>query len=208
MKRIYPDLWQSKSGSHFGLNLRTYLLETKEGNVVIYYTHDLDEMEHIQSLGKVQNQYISHHHEINTSLVKNLITFGTRLICHKEAVPYLYGEILPEITINSDQVIDDVIEVYDTPGHTNSNLCIRYQSPHGKSYLFTGDTIYLDRGKWNILVLPREGGSYSDLKKSLLKLRNLQVDVVITSLGVKGNDVVEVTEEGWHTIIDEILAKL
>lgn len=206
MKQIYPDLWQSKSGSHFGMNLKTYLLERKEGNVVIYYTHDEDEMAHINELGKVTYQYISHHHEINSSLLKNLNTFQTELGLHSNAIPYLQGTTEVGASFDTHQIHSDNIEIYNTPGHTDTNISIRYQSPHGKSYLFTGDTIYLDHGKWNILVLPNEGGNYDDLKSSLLVLRDLKVDVVITSLGVGENDIVEVTKDEWLAIIDNCLS--
>ena len=30
------------------------------------------------------------------------------------------------------------IEVIHTPGHTDNNVCYRYASPHGRTYLFTG----------------------------------------------------------------------
>jgi glyoxylase-like metal-dependent hydrolase (beta-lactamase superfamily II) len=40
------------------------------------------------------------------------------------------------------------IEAIPTPGHTVGSACYQYRSPHGKNYLFTGDTIWPARGSW------------------------------------------------------------
>ena len=209
MKQLYLDLWQTKRGSHFGLDLRGYFLKRKEGNVLFYYTNVLDELEAINNLGGIDYQYLSHHHEMQPILYSSLEKLKPTLCFHNNALRYhkntkqrhiLFGE--------KNQVHSQTIEVIDAPGHTNTNLCFRYQSPFGKSYLFTGDTIYLDKGKWNFLVLQNEGGSYQDLKSSLLLLKELSVDVIICSVAVGENKIVEVTQEEWHGIIDGLLRGL
>ena len=58
----------------------------------------------------------------------------------------------------SDNRIEDVAIIH-TPGHTDGSICFFYTSPHGKSYLFSGDTIFQWDGEWSTLVLPHSGGS-------------------------------------------------
>ena len=210
MKKIYPDLWQSEKGSHFGMSMRTYLLKTPEANIIIYYSDDKDEVEQIKELAKINYQFISHHHEFAPALFQNLQDFQSTLCVHEKAFNYLKRPV--EDIVSFKQRIEHFsgIRILYTPGHTDNNICLYYKSPNGKDYLFTGDTIYLDHGDWNILVIRHEGGSYTALKESLLQLRKLNVDVIMPSVGVgaEGNKAVEVDEKQWHSIIDNLLKKI
>ncbi len=208
MKKIYPDLWQAEEGNHFGMRLRTYLLATEKGNTLMYYTNSSAEIEDIKKLGGVNRQYISHHHEFTPAMFENLKVFKPVLGVHENAIPYLNNQGNNVITFNDYIVDESNIHIIHTPGHTTNNICMYYQSPFGKSYLFAGDTIYLDKGKFNYLIMPHEGGNKSDLKESLLKLRKLKVDVIMPSVGVGNHDAVVVTEEQWHGIIDDLLQRI
>ena len=97
------------------------------------------------------------------------------------------------------------IEVIHTPGHTNNSVCYRYRSPHGKTYLFTGDTIYLDNGEWKTIVVADDGGDEAELASSLLSLKDLQVDVVICSVSIGEMRIVEVTPDAWWNIINGLV---
>ena len=57
----------------------------------------------------------------------------------------------------SDNRIEDV-HITQTAGYPVGNICFLYRSPHNKSYLFTGDTIFQWDGEWSTLVLPHSGG--------------------------------------------------
>lgn len=92
-----------------------------------------------------------------------------------------------------------------TPGHTSSNVCYLYRSPHGKRYLFVGDTLYLDRGQWKTLVVSADGGNRGELNASLRFLRQFDVDVVICSVSVGEAEVAEITPEQWHDLLDSLL---
>lgn len=208
MVQIFPDLWQMEKGSHFGLDLRMYLLKRKEGNVLFYYTDNFKELTNILKLGNIKFQFLSHHHEMQPALEENLKVLNPDLCFHKKATPYFNSNYSNIIQFDKNQLFSENIEVIYTPGHTNTNLCFRYQSPFGKTYLFVGDTIYLDNGHWNILVMPNEGGSYELLKKTLVYLKTLEVDVVICSVAVGENSIVEVTQSEWKAIINSILTKL
>lgn len=207
MKQIYTDLWQSEQGSQFGLSLKTYLLKTPQQNVLIYFTNIARETEDIKQLGGAQFQFISHHHEFLDGFYQNLIDFEPKLILHEQGVRRLRENYENRIEINSD-LPNNGLTILSTPGHTDSSLCLYYQSAHGKNYLFTGDTIYLHHNEWNIFVMPSDGGSNDDMKQTLMKLRNLEVDVICPSVSVGTNRHVEVNREEWLAIIDTQLAKL
>ena len=208
MKQIYQDLWQAEKGDHFGMLLRAYLLTTEKGNALIYYTNSQVEIEHIKKLGGAKKQYLSHHHEFMPVMFDNLEYFNAQLSVRKNALPFLNQKI-ENINVLEDNTIDFAdIQIFHTPGHTNNNISIYYHSPNGKSYLFIGDTIFIDRGKFNYLIMPNEGGSEITLKESLLKLRKLKVDVILPSVGVGHHDAVEVNQEEWHTVIDTLNSEL
>ncbi|KAB1154203.1 MBL fold metallo-hydrolase [Tenacibaculum aiptasiae] len=207
MKQLYKDLWQTEKGSHFGMSMKTYVLKTPEANIVIYYSDNENEVSQIKKLGEMDYQFISHHHEFTPAMFKNLNDFETTLYTHKKAIPYLKYTIQNMVAFKETSELSSSLKIIYTPGHTNNNICLYYKSPFGKNYLFTGDTIYLDNGHWNILVMPHDGGSYIKLKESLLELKKLKVDVVMPSVGVGlfGNKAMEVTQSEWHKIIDNTL---
>ncbi|NER15379.1 MBL fold metallo-hydrolase [Leptobacterium flavescens] len=208
MRQLYPDLWQSEQGSHFGMDMRTYLLATDDGNVLLYYSNAPDEIAHIKTLGSPKYQYISHHHEFMPAMFANLSDFDAIVCIHRNAVSYLKQDVDDMVIFNETTQLSSRLKAIFTPGHTDNNMCFYYRSPFGKSYLFTGDTIYLDNGKWNFIVMPHDGGNYSDLKQSLMTLRQLEVDVIMPSVGVGGNRAVEVTQKEWHQIIDKLVERL
>ena len=211
MKKIYADLWQTAQEKQYGtLNVRSYILERKEGNVMFYYTPNEEEIQEIIAIGGITHQFLSHCHEVNPFLADTKETFQSKLCCHQHVEPYLQGIVAADVLFKADEreMFSDNIEVIYTPGHTNNNLCFYYKSPHGKSYLFTGDTIYLDDGLWSTLIIPSEGGSKNDLIKSLLRLRELDVDAVICSVAIGENDIVEVTNHEWRNIINDQIASL
>ena len=209
MKQVYQDLWQSEKGSHFGMHMNAYLLKRKEGNVLFYYTDDISEVDQIKKLGGVDYQYISHHHEFTPPMFDNLTSLNATMVVHQNALKYLKHEVDHLEDVKATTYHSSDILILESPGHTDNNLCFYYKSPYGKSYLFTGDTIYLDRGEWNILVMKHEGGSYDALRKTLLEMRALEVDVVMCSVAIGAtNERIEVNEHEWHQIIDQLLLKI
>ena len=83
-----------------------------------------------------------------------------------------------------------------------------YKSPHGKSYLFTGDTIFQWNPQWGTLVIERGGGSATALADSLLRLRNLNPALVMSSGFVGDISEVKVTGNEWANAIDDTLARM
>lgn len=95
-----------------------------------------------------------------------------------------------------------------TPGHVNNNVCYYYASLHGKRYLFTDDTLYLEKGAWKTVIMRGDGGDLEQLDQSLAHLGRLQVDVLIIFVAVGEMEVLEVTQDQWQTIIERARSEL
>ena len=208
MKRLYPDLWQTAEQKQFGvLTVHAYLLERPGGNVLFYNPRSAADFDEIDSLGGIAHHCLSHCHEVDESLAEVAGRFGSKLCCHALVAPYQPEAVSAEVLFDSPprEFLGGDIEVLHTPGHTDNSACYRYRSPHGKTYLFTGDAIYLDNGEWKTIVVADDGGDEAELARSLKTLRDLEVDVVICSVSVGEMRIVEVTPDAWQSIIDGLL---
>ncbi|MDE0628492.1 MAG: hypothetical protein OXH99_19010 [Bryobacterales bacterium] len=210
MRRLFPDLWQTAQQKQFSsLTVHGYLLDRPAGNALFYNPRSTGDFEAIGDVGGISHHYLSHCHEVSRSLVDVAQRFGSELCCHALVERYLSGTMPADVYFSSPATeMHAGIEVIHTPGHTDNSVCYRYRSPHGRTYLFVGDTLYLDHGGWNTLVVAQDGGHYRDLAGSLALLRTLDVDVVICSVSVGDMKIVEVTRPEWHRIIDELLRPL
>ncbi len=211
MKQLYADLWQTTRQKQFSiLTVHAYLLQRPQGNVLFYNPRSSDDFQRIADLGGITHHYLSHCHEVHESVAAVAKRFGSKLCCHALVEPYLAQTMPADVYFDCPAVEMHLgnIEVIGTPGHTNNNLCYRYRSPHGKTYLFTGDTIYLDKGEWNTIVFPSDGGNSRDLAGSLSLLRTLDVDVIVCSVSIGKMEVVEVTAGEWRSVIDGLLGRL
>ena len=95
------------------------------------------------------------------------------------------------------------------PGHTRGSISLRYQSPHGQTYLFTGDTIVpKDDGGWVVNVAKQQGGTAADLERSLLALREQSFDLLASSAYVGKTSTATPSQEEWQAIVDHRLERL
>ena len=208
MKRLYPDLWRTAEEKQFGvLTVHAYLLERPGGNVLFYNPRSSRDFEEIGDLGGITHHCLSHCHEVDESLAEVAGRFGSKLCCHALVKPYLPEAVSADVLFDSPphEFLGGDIEVIHTPGHTDNSVCYRYRSPHGKTYLFTGDAIYLDHGEWKTIVVADDGGSEAELAGSLASMRELEVDVVICSVSIGEMRIVEVTPDEWGNIIDGLM---
>ena len=208
MKQLCPDLWQSKRYSSGMLNTYAYLLQHPDGNFLIYNTGDAEDLDHIEQLGGIRYQLIAHRDEAGESLSRIQQRFGSTLMlseCEAAAISQ-YAQADRYFSKGDHQLGD--LTVLETPGHTGGSVCFVYQSPHGKTYLFTGDTFFQWSGKWSTLVLKKAGGSEALLIKSLAKLRCVRPDVVMSSGFVGEVGLVEPTQDEWESAIDSEIARL
>lgn len=206
MKQIYEDLWQTKVEQPFaGVNTHAYLLTCKEGNAMIYNTSHMNEVKQFIELGGIAYQYLSHRHESGASLKKIKALFDSRLCCHEDEEIVISKDCQVDITFSRQTVHFAGIEVIPTPGHTQGSLSLLYNSSYGRTYLFTGDTLYRSGNTWGTLVFPSAGGSKEALIKSLVLYRDLSPDVVISSAYIGETPVTEVKNREWR---DDISAKI
>lgn len=190
------------------LNTHAYFLRRPEGNVLFYNTGDEGDLEKIAALGGIQFQLLSHRDEAGPSLNRIKDRFGSKLCCSALEALIIGNDAPVDITFqSSDHHLGD-IEIIHTPGHTDGSICFFYKSPYGKSYLFTGDTIFQWDGKWATLVIPRAGASEASLADSLLRLRDLNPDIVMCSAFVGDVSFVEVVGDEWAQAIDDNVSRL
>ena len=208
MKQLQEDLWQSTIHGMGALNTHAYFLRRPEGNVLFYNTGNEGDLEKIAELGGIQFQLLSHRDEAGPSLnrIKNL--FGSKLCCSALEAPIIGKDAQVDVTFQAEDHHLDDIDVIHTPGHTEGSICFFYKSPYGKSYLFTGDTIFQSNAKWATLAFPRAGGSEVALAESLLRLRDLNPDVVMSSAFVGNVSIVEVIGDEWTQAIDDNVRRL
>ncbi len=190
------------------LNTHAYFLRRPEGNVLIYNIGNDGDLEKIAELGGIQFQLLSHCDEAGPSLNRIRDRFGSKLCCSALEAPIIGNDARVDITFQvSDHHLGD-IEIIHTPGHTDGSICFFYKSPYGKSYLFTGDTIFQWDAKWATLVIPRAGASEASLAESLLRLRDLNPDIVMSSAFVGDVSFVEVSGDEWAQAIDDNVSRL
>ena len=211
MRRLYPDLWQTAQQKQFStLTVHAYLLDRPVGNALFYNPRSSGDFAAVADLGGITHHYLSHCHEVGDGLPRVAERFDSKLCCHAGVEPYLANTMPADVYfVSPDRELHaGGVEVIHTPGHTDNSVCYRYRSPHGRTYLFPGDTLYLDHGEWATLVVSQDGGNRRDLARSLALLRTLDVDVIICSVSIGDMKIVEVTRPEWWRIIDDLMRRL
>ncbi|MGB1297399.1 MAG: MBL fold metallo-hydrolase [Psychrobium sp.] len=208
MQKIYDNLWQSTRYSSGMLNTHAYLLQRKNGNILFYNTGAAEDLLHIESLGGVAWQLITHRDEVGASQARIRTLFDNKLATSELEAPYAAQHSDVDVAFTPlDESLED-IQVIHTPGHTDGSVCYFYNPPHGKSYLFTGDTLAFTHDEFSTFVLNSFGGTNKDMIESLQKLRELTPDVVLCSGFVGETAYREVTVNEWLDAIDGCIAKL
>ena len=208
MKQLEPDLWQTSARSIAdGVSTHAFFLTLPTGNLLIYgigegRETDLNAME---QLGGVTVQVLSHRDEAGPSLNQIRERFGSRLACGALEKAYVRQEASVDLVVGPDCVDPALgdLEILDTPGHSDGSISFRYESPHGKTYLFTGDTILPVNGKWQTFVVEEYGGSFEAIVNSLELLRDQQPDLVLSSAFVGESGAEPMTPDDWSTIVDQ-----
>lgn len=208
MKQIQPDLWETEVENPApGLTTHAYLLTRDDGNVLFYNTGHRHEIDNMAELGGVAYQYLSHQDELGETLKLIRERYGARLGGHVREQAEFARVCSPDILFEEREVHLGNIEVIPTPGHTPGSTCFLVRSPGGKTYLFTGDTLFLNgAGAWKAGFI----SGHSDreaLAGSLVLLRGLEPDVVISSaFGQAGFQ--EIGPGTWPDSVDRALADL
>ncbi|MEW2918393.1 MBL fold metallo-hydrolase [Ruegeria sp. ANG10] len=211
MEQLFPDLWQTPLELRFGtLRSHAYLLQHSEGRDMIYIAEEPSTLHAIKTSGNVDHLFLSHNHEITDGLPEARSTLGAPLVGHAEMQKYFPKGLKLDQCIETDgrTKISGGLEAIYTPGHTDNNICYRYASPYGNTYLFVGDTLYPDSGEWKALVMENHGGNKKTLIKTLERLKTVQSDVIIPSVAVGRYQIAELTESNWRAALDSAISSL
>jgi len=206
MKQLQADLWETTTESPFpGLTTHAYLLKREAGNVLFYNTSQPRDIEQMADLGGVAFQFLSHRDELGPSLQQIRQRFGAQLGGHV-AEQADYAEICSaDIRFSQREWLLDNVEVIPTPGHTPGSVCFLVESAAAKTYLFTGDTLYLTDEGWQPGML--SFSSREQLIESLKLLKTLQPDIVFSS-AFSGKTGFEIVTEDWSAKVQTALCKL
>ena len=211
MKQIQPDLWQTDWESPIpGLTTHAYLLTRGDGNVLFYNTSYRHELEHMAALGGVAYQFLSHRDELGDSICVIHERFGAQLGGHMLEKEEFSRTRAPDILFQERETLLGNIDIIPVPGHSPGSTCFAVQSPHGKCYLFTGDTLFRNSdGVWTAGFIPGYTAEEerTTLAESLTLLRQLRPDVVLSSaFGDAGYE--EMAPADWPGHVDRALTTL
>ena len=207
MEQLEPDLWQtSRRELGDGVCTRAYLLTRPSGNLLIYNVGEAqeDDLAAMEQLGGVSVQVLSHPDEASPALSEIRDRFGSRLAYHEADADAIREQAEADLSIApgcDDPALADV-EILHTPGHTPGSVTLRYESPHGKTYLFTGDAIVPTENGWFTGLYPELESDAAAAVESLARLRDHSVDLIVSSAYVGEAGVVEMTPEAWCEAID------
>lgn len=183
MQPIRADLFQTRVDSPFpGLTTHAYLWTGgPDGNVLIYGTLTDADFDEIESLGGVAHHYLSHRDEAGPMVQRIAERFGAVLHAPVAELVEIGQHAHVDVPLGSRHVDANGIEVVPTPGHSPGSTCYLVPGVNGRTYLFTGDTVFVgDEGTWQAGYLPPIS-DYAPLEASLRVLATLQPDLVISS---------------------------
>ena len=185
------------------LDIRAFLLRRDQGNLLIYSTTGLEShAAEIESLGGISRHYLNHRHEA---------LFHSRwvdapLFLHEQERESVAEAYPVRAAFSKRHMLDDDFEVIPTPGHTRGATAYLWDSGEHR-LLFTGDTIYLDRGEWVAAVLPSSDPAL--YIESLELIRGLEFDLLVPWAATHGEPfLAETDRDDARRRIDAILERL
>lgn len=206
VKQVLADVWETHVESPFpGLTTHAYLLTRDMGNVLFYNTSRQADIEQMLVLGGVRYQFLSHRDELGDSVLLIRKQFDAQLGGHLNEQAEFAEVCTPDIVFFKRQKLLENVEVIPTPGHTPGSCCFLVHSDHNRTYLFTGDTLYLTDDGWQPGLLP-----FSDrdaLTESLMLLKTLKPDVVFSS-AFSGSSGYQKVSGQWQRKVEAALLKL
>ena len=150
MDTVIPHLYASAPEALSfapSLEIRSYLLERDSGNLLLYRPDTLErDVEGVTELGGVSRQYLNHRHEASPISDWVAATFGAPLFVHEADAPSVSKNAHVAETFSERHRLDGDFEVIPIPGHTPGATAYLWDSG-GHRILFSGDTIYLRRGR-------------------------------------------------------------
>lgn len=202
-------LFQTDPDYPFGNEAKThgYLLVRENKNFLIYSSGTMHQEEaFVRNLGGVGYQYLSHEDEAAESCDWVTRTFSSHLVCHEQEREAVSRKCAVHKTFKQDFKIEPDFQAIHTPGHSPGSTCYLWESS-GQRYLFTGDTIYLSNGQWQVLLI-KGRGTVEEITQSLERIAALDFDVLVPSYSKGESTYTNVTSEEKHRQINAIIDRL
>ena len=167
--------------------VRAFLLRRDAGNLLVYSAPTVD-APGVEALGGASRILLNHWHEAEFGGGEQVAAALGAPLTGERAAPFEpYG---------------DDVQVIPIPGHTPGATAFLWNG-----VLFTGDSIYLDRGEWVAAVL--ESSDRDAYVESLERLRDLEFDVLVPWVATAGDPfAVETDRADARRRIDALLARI
>lgn len=186
MKKVAERLYRSEPEDPFGrgdcLTHAFFIARPNTdglGNVLIYSSGQLAQDEkHIRTLGGITRQYLNHRDEAAAHCDWVSQTFGSKLICHVAEREAIEKHCTVHETIDAATELAPDLVAVPTPGHCPGSTCYLWNGPDAR-YLFPGDTIYFDKGDWQVFIDPANA---QEMIRSLRVIAALEFDVLLPGL--------------------------
>jgi glyoxylase-like metal-dependent hydrolase (beta-lactamase superfamily II) len=189
------------------LDIRAYLLEREAGNLLLYRSDTLRrEAAAIRERGGIARQYLNHRHEAAPVSDWVTETFGAPLFVHADDAEAVSAVSHVRATFSRRHMLDDDFEIIPTPGHTPGATAYLWDTGDHR-VLFTGDTLYLSRGRWQTAVL--DSSDPVRYRESLELIRGLDFDVLAPSIATAGDPPYAIVErDEIEQRLDELIERL
>ncbi|MDA2812335.1 MBL fold metallo-hydrolase [Nocardiopsis sp. RSe5-2] len=167
------------------VEVRAFLLERDHGNVIVYNAPGITSAaQGVRALGGATRLLVNHGHEE----MYGRPDLDVPVYVHERDRGQVAGTLPVAGTFTGRRMIDDDLEVIPTPGHTPGSTAYLWDNGAHR-FLFTGDSIWVDRGEWSAVVL--DPGQRARYVESLALMRDLDFDVLVPWGATKGEPYVE-----------------
>lgn len=162
------------------LQIRAYLLRREAGNLIVYSVPGLGaHATAVDELGGVERQYLGHRHEAMFAAER----LPVPLHVHERDRDAVAEHVRVEQTFAERHRLDGDFEVIPIPGHTPGATAYLWRTGAHR-LLFTGDTLFVRDGEWEVAVL---GSSDPDRYLDSVELiRELDFDVLVPWVATAG----------------------
>ena len=170
------------------LDARAFLLEREQGNILIYSNSTIDAHPGwLAELGGAARHYLTHGHEAMFASHAG----GAPLFVHRDEADAARKTMDVRATFSRRHQLDDDFEAIPIPGHTPGSTAYLWDSGEHR-YLFTGDSVYLNRGEWRGALL--DSSDRTSYLESLELIRGLSYDVLVPWIARAGEPYLAATD--------------
>lgn len=186
-----------------GVDLRSFVLETRDGVLIVYNTPGIDAAAtEIEALGRPTRLLINHYHEE----MYGQPTLDVPVYVHQRDRAGIENSMRVAGVFTERETIGDDLEVIPSFSHTPGTTFYLWDSGEHR-FLFPGDAIWVVDGVWRAVILG-ESDRQAFLDTVAL-LRDLDFDVLVpwpAQQGALPYDVV--TPEQKHKQLDDLAARI